>query len=108
MRTKEITFKLRLPTNKPNSDGTMYTRKTARKIYENLKNCDSLPVGFSIYGNEYLRVDIPKSFDIKLVEEDGELYLVGSGLIPYTEPVLKENHTIYEFYIEEDSDEERL
>lgn len=108
MRTKEITFKLRLPTNKPNSDGTMYTRKTAQKMYENLKNCDSLPVGFPIYGNEYLRVDIPKSFGTKLVEEDGELYLVGSGLIPYTEPVLKENHTIYEFYIEEDSDEERL
>lgn len=96
MRTKEITFKLRLPTNKPNSDGTMYTRKTAQKMYENLKNCDSLPVGFPIYGNEYLRVDIPKSFDTKLVEENGELYLVGYGLIPYTEPVLKENHTIYE------------
>lgn len=108
MRTKEITFKLRLPINKPNSDGTMYTRETARKMYENLKNCDSFPVGFPIYGNEYLRVDIPKSFDTKLVEEDGELYLVGSGLIPYTKPVLRENHTIYEFYIEEDSDEERL
>ena len=56
MRTKEITFKLRLPTNKPNSDGTMYTRETAQKMYENLKNCDSLPVGFPIYGNEYSKI----------------------------------------------------
>ena len=101
IETKKITFKLRLPTNKPNSDGTMYTRETARKMYENLKNCDSLPVGFPIYGNEYLRVDIPKSFGTKLVEEDGELYLVGSGFMPYVEPDLKEDHTIYEFYMEE-------
>lgn len=101
IETKNITFKLRLPTNKLNSDGTMYTRETAQKMYEDLKNCDSLPVGFPIYGNEYLRVDIPKSFGTKLVEEDGELYLVGSGLIPYHEPDIKEDHTIYEFHMEE-------
>lgn len=102
IETKKITFKLRLPTNKPNSDGTMYTRETARRLYEDLKKHDSIPVGFPIYGNEYLRVDIPKSFETKLIEEEGELYLVGCGLMPYVETDLKEDHTIYEIYTGEE------
>ena len=75
----EVTFKMKLPIDEPDGNGTIYTREAIIKAYEEAKNRKELPIEFPNDKGEFILVGITQ--EIELIEEDGELYATGSGSI---------------------------
>lgn len=100
IKAKRVVFKLMFLGNKPNINKTICTEEASQKIYKDFENNDSLLVNLPFRCGEHI-ADIP----VKLVEENGEIYLLGSGELPFEDPnlIIEEDHTIYDFYIEEET-----
>lgn len=75
----EVTFKSKLPINEPDGNGVMYTRDAIIKAYEEAKNRDSLPIEFPNDEGKFMSIGIAK--ELELIEENGNMYVTGCGLI---------------------------
>lgn len=96
----EVTFKCKLPINKPDGNGIMYTQEAITKAYEEAKNRDSLPIEFPNDEGEFVPIGIAQ--ELELIEEDGNMYVTGCGLIYHggtEENVEMENNTVGMFSI---------
>lgn len=96
----KVTFKSKLPINKPDGNGVMYTREAIIKAYEEAKNRGSLPIEFPNDEGEFVPIGIAQ--ELELIEEDGNMYVTGCGLIYHggtEENVEMENNTVGMFSI---------
>ena len=96
----KVTFKSKLPINKPDGNGVMYTREAIIKAYEEVRNRGSLPIEFPNDEGEFVPIGIAQ--ELKLIEEDGSMYVTGCGLIYHggtEENVKMENNTVGMFSI---------
>lgn len=94
----KVTFKSKLPINKPDGNRVMYTREAIIKAYE--RNRGSLPIEFPNDEGEFVPIGIAQ--ELKLIEEDGNMYVTGCGLIYHggtEENVEMENNTVNNFTI---------
>lgn len=73
----KVTFKSKLPINEPNSNGVMYTRDAVIKAYEEARN--RVLIEFSNVECEFVPIGIAQ--ELELIEEDGNMYVTGCGLI---------------------------
>lgn len=94
----KVTFKSKLPINEPNSNGVMYTRDAVIKAYEEARN--RVLIEFSNVEGEFVPIGIAQ--ELELIEEDGNMYVTGCGLIYHggtEENVEMENNTVGMFSI---------
>ena len=75
----EVTFKSKLPINEPEGNGTNYTREAIIKAYEEARNRSDLPIEFPNDKGEFILIG--SVHEIELIEDDGEMYVEGSGII---------------------------
>lgn len=96
----EVTFKSKLPINEPDGNGTNYTREAIIKAYEEARNRSDLPIEFPNDEGKFVPIGIAQ--EIELTEEDGEMYIVGRGMIYHggtEESVEVKNNTVDSFSI---------
>lgn len=96
----KVTFKSKLPINEPDGNGVMYTQEAITKAYEEVRNRGSLPIEFPNDEGEFVPIGIAQ--ELKLIEEDGNMYVTGCGLIYHggtEENVEMENNTVSMFSI---------
>lgn len=94
----KVTFKSKLPINEPNRNGIMYTRDAVIKAYEESRN--RVLIEFSNVEGEFVPIGIAQ--ELELIEEDGNMYVTGCGLIYHggtKENVEMENNTVNNFTI---------
>lgn len=94
----KVTFKSKLPINEPDGNGVMYTREAIIKAYEEAKN--RVMIEFSNVEGEFVPIGIAQ--ELELIEEDGNMYVTGCGLIYHggtEENVEMENNTVNNFTI---------
>lgn len=73
----KVTFKSKLPINEPNRNGIMYTRDAVIKAYEESRN--RVLIEFSNVEGKFVPIGIAQ--ELELIEEDGNMYVTGCGLI---------------------------
>ena len=96
----EVIFRIKLPVNKPDGNGVIYTEEAIRNAYESAQNRDSLPIEFINNKGEFLLIGNTQG--LKLIEENGELYVVGCGLIYHggtEEQCEAKNKTVSDFHL---------
>lgn len=96
----EVTFKSKLPINEPDGNGTNYTREAIIKAYEEVKNRTGLPIEFPNDEGKFVPIGVTKK--VELIEEDGEMCIVGRCLIYHggtEESVEVKNNTVDSFSI---------
>lgn len=94
----KVTFKSKLPINEPNSNGVMYVRDAVIKAYEEARN--RVLIEFPNDEGEFVPIGIAQ--ELELIEEDGNMYVTGCGLIyrgGTEEKVEMENNTVGMFSI---------
>ena len=77
----EVTFKKKLPINKPDGNGIMYTKEAIRNAYKEVQSRNGLPIELPNDKGEFIQIGIVNR--IELIEDDGEMYVKGHGIIYY-------------------------
>ena len=75
----EVTFKKKLPINKPDGNGIMYTKEAIKNAYKEAQSRNGLPIEFPNDKGEFILIG--SVHEIELIEDDGEMYIEGSGII---------------------------
>lgn len=75
----EVTFKKKLPINEPDGNGIMYTKEAIQNAYKEAQSRNGLPIEFLNDKGEFIPVGVTQ--ELELIEEDGEMYISGCGLI---------------------------
>lgn len=75
----EVTFKCRVPVNKPDGNGVVYKQEAIKKAYEDIQDRGSLAIEFPNDKGEFIPVGVIHK--LEAIEEDGEMYITGCGLI---------------------------
>ena len=75
----EVTFKKKLPINESDGNGIMYTKEAIKNAYKEAQSCNGLPIEFPNDNGEFILIGVVHGID--LVEENGEMYIKGSGII---------------------------
>ena len=75
----EVTFKKKLPINKPDGNGIMYTKEAIKNAYKEAQGRTGLPIEFPNDKGEFILIG--SVHEIELIEDDGEMYIEGSGII---------------------------
>ena len=80
MRTENIKIKFEIPlkVDRPDLNGTIYTREAIKNAFKNVKD---VPIG--IYNDEGCFIPIGVSQEVELIENENNFFVKGIGLVFY-------------------------
>lgn len=76
MRTENIEVTFKIPVDKPDLNGVIYSKEAIRNAYKNVKN---IPIEMPNNDGEFFPIGVAQ--EVELIEDENGMYITGVGIV---------------------------